>query len=213
MNDITTYENEIYYRYLSIEDKAYQEKVRFVEEYGEVINNLDTEVMVEIMYNYATALLELEKNPQVIKLTESLLEKVIYYNVYTIANKNILEELLVLKGLSHFKINELDKAEHTFSELIKIHPNVESHQELLFRVQQMRNKSEEQGIRALSIALFLLSAFIIGVELFIIRPFYDHHTSWVELTRNTCFLLGVGLLLGYTCLKKYRNKRALQHIK
>lgn len=213
MSNLTTYENEIYYGYLSIEDKAYQEKVRFVETHGQVIEKLDTGARVEILYNYALALFELDKNHQVIELCKNLLETVIDENIYTIDSVNIYEELLVLKAISHYKLREIDKSEYIFSELIRMNANKETYHNWLFKVRAYNKRNEQQAVRAISILLCLLSGLVIAFELFLIRPFHEQFVSEFELGRNLLVLSAIVLLLTYALVKKYRNKQALQHIK
>lgn len=212
MSNLRTYQNEVYYQYLAIEEKAYHEKIKFIKANQGVITKLEGELMVEIMTNYALALNEVNNNLPAIKLCDELIAYVIDKNIYSVEGKNIFHELLALKAVCLYKEKEAQKAEHVFKELIKMNPERTDYRIWLNRVLALKNRNEEQKIRAFCILLFLSAGAIIGIELFIVRPFYPEFTSFIEWIRNTCFISGCVLYLGYNYLKKYRVQKAISKI-
>lgn len=212
MNNLSTHLNDIYYHYLLIEDKAYSEKINFVEEYYSYISKLDTVIRIEILYNYAVALFELGRFNQVISISSKLAETVIVENIKHIGELNIFEELLYLKGEAHLSKNETQKSLHVFSELIKMNSGKKKFKEALIQTNKQINMQETQKIRAICMSLFIGSGIIIALELLLIRPFYPEQISLVEITRNSMFVLGMVSYISYTLFEKYRNRKVLKDI-
>lgn len=207
-----TYKNEIYYRYLSIEDKAYSEKIKFVNNYSEIIEAFNPLIKLEIMYNYGLALQEVKRHNTVINLTQELLEFVIDQNIYRVGELDIYNELLRLKGTAYKAQGNLLQANHIFQELYKI-DNSTDNAKSLTGVQFLIRHDENQLVRAGCIALFLFSGLLIAIELFLIRPFYYDYVGIIEFSRNFSFILGLALYIGSNFNNHLRNRKMLKKLK
>ncbi|MCB0581760.1 MAG: hypothetical protein KDD10_20940 [Phaeodactylibacter sp.] len=105
---------------------------------------------------------------------------------------------------------EYDKAEYILRELIKIDPFNED--TILFLRKCLRKKEPGflNNAKAFSIFLFLLSAFIISVEVLFIRPFYKEQVAEIEATRSGIFLLGCSVLVGGILLHRWLVQRKVR---
>ena len=197
MSKLSLYQNEIYYDFLSIEDRSYNEKIRFVEQNWKGIEHLGSQVSVEIFYDYIIALTELEKHHAVIPIAQRLLELVIKENILSLKGKDVYRDILFKKGIALCATKQLDEAEHITKELIKMDRENHFYKKLWLKIKKMQRRDYTQKILATSIAFFLLSGATIAIELLFVRIFYNDHVGTVELSRNLMLFIGVGLYAGY----------------
>jgi len=74
-------------------------------------------------------------------------------------------------------------------------PTNETYQTFFKRCYRNEYKQEYRWMGGLVVGLFLLAAFVISIELLIIRPFYFDLAEAVEISRNAIFVIAL-LVLG-----------------
>ncbi len=190
-----TYPNDIYSRFCSIDESSYREIINFYEQHLDQFLPLEYEDHLDIRVTYGAALFEVGRYDDFILLADDLIESVIYQNIKYLNGEDIFEKLLFKKAAAHYQLMELDQAEKILWELLKMDPTNSAATYLLKRCKIKRQPGYMKSIKAISIFLFLLAAFVIAVELLIIRPFFAGHSDQVEMIRTGIFVCGVCLLL------------------
>lgn len=185
----------VYYDYLDIDYNAYQERIRFFEKQREVITELPYEMRLELSLDYVNALFEVGDYYGYLKHIDKLLETVLMDNVYDLNGVDIYQELLFKKASSYYNIVDHVRAEHVYSELIKIDPENRIYQLAYAKNYTDHRRYESQKTRGFVIALFILTGMVIGIELLVIRPFYSELAGAFELIRNLTFSSGLSIMV------------------
>jgi len=206
-------EKQVYNDFLGIETSAYQEIIHYYEMNKSEIFKLPLEFKLLIDIRYAFSLYETEDYYSFLTKVDRLINVVIQENIYEIDEKDVFKELLYKKGIAAHKVLDYDKAEHIFSELVKIDKSNKSIDKAFVRNTIDKKRYEGKILNAISIVLFFVSATIIGMELLLIRTFYPEWTSLFEWTRNGLFLLGVFVLLFLEISIRYKTQRTLNSLK
>ncbi len=203
----STYHSRIFRDFREIDAANYRRIIRFYEDKEEDIKRLDFDEYFELITAYVNALFEVGAYQKHLLMVDVVVEMAIVNNVEMYKGEDIYQKMLFRKAASLYNIIEYAKAEYILRELIKIDPFNEDF--ILFLRKCLRKK--EPGFlnkaKATSIFLFLLSAFIISLEVLFIRPFYKNHVDVVEASRTAIFLLGCTALVGGTLLHHWLVQR------
>ncbi|MCO6479085.1 MAG: hypothetical protein J5I94_20790 [Phaeodactylibacter sp.] len=203
----STYHSRIFRDFREIDAVNYRRIIRFYEDKEEDIKRLDFDEYFELITAYVNALFEVGAYQKHLLMVDVVVEMVIVNNVEVYKGEDIYQKMLFRKAASLYNILEYAKAEYILRELIKIDPFNEDF--ILFLRKCLRKK--EPGFlnkaKATGILLFLLSAFVISVEVLFIRPFYKNHVDVVESSRTAIFLLGCTALVGGTLLHRWLVQR------
>lgn len=175
--------------YSKIEKTNYKAMIQFYEEQLVRINELLPKDKLEFDIDYTNALFELGKYVKCEGVLNKLIGIVIMDNIFELNGKDVYQELLFKKSACHFNIGESGKCRHILSELIKMNPTDSNYKNFYKRCYRIEHKKSFRWIGGLVVGLFLFSAFIVPIELLIVKPFYNDHAVMVEWTRN-------GLVLG-----------------
>ena len=209
MSQSSTYHNEIYYMYLAIEDRSYNEKIRFVEKNFSVIENLNPEVQAEILYYYIAALNEMEKYSSVIGMSQFLLELIIQHNIKEVDRIDVYNETLYFKSIAHMNVEEFDASRKILNALLRMGQEKKYFQ-AMFDLNRKEDKETHQKFLATSIGLMSLTAMLIAIELLLVRVFYSDFTPYIEVLRTLSFVMGIGVILMKFWREKKRDKEAIQ---
>lgn len=177
----------VYQDYRCIEPKDYQERIRFFEHNRSDINQLPYEMRLEISIEYTVALFEVGEYYQYLKYVDKLLEITIEDSVFSIDGDDIYQELLFRKGCALHNVVDFYAADHIFSELIKIDKTNKTYQQVFHQNKVSQLRYEGQKFRSLTIILLMITGVMIGVQLLIIHPFFEHLVSGFEWCRNIIF--------------------------
>lgn len=205
---------QIYKDFLLIDSKSYQEQIRYYEMNRREILRLPEEYQILIECRYAIALYEVEDYYGFLTKAERLIRQVIMENVFTIDGKDIYQELLYRKGMATHRLLDYYKANHIFTELVKIDTKNKLFSDGYTRNEINKSRYEIKYLNAISILLFFVSATIIGLEVLMIRTFYPEFTQLFEWSRNGIFLCGVFIIIFlefWIRLKTYRSLKKLKH--
>lgn len=177
----------VYQEYLELKSSDFQAKIRYYERNKSEIKQLPFSVSTEIQCECIIAYFEVGAYYKYLEKVDDLIQLVIEENIFKIKDKNIFEELLFRKAAASYNIVDYYKAEYVFSELLKINPTNDIYKRAYARCNVDKLRYEGQKFRAVTIFLFILTGLIIAFELLCIRPFYDHHVSFIETLRNVIF--------------------------
>jgi len=192
-NEIEFY---VYDAYIELGKDAYLEKVLYYETHKGHILNLPFNQTIEIHCDYIEALHQTNKYYKVLEIIDEVIASIISENIYTIKGTDVYKSLLYIKADSLYNIIDYKSANHVVSELIKIDGDNGICKSLFVKNSVDNLRYEGQKIRAIGILLFLCSAFIIGVEILMIRSFYN---EWIDIfvaVRNILFLSGILSIVG-----------------
>ncbi len=190
-----TYTVDLIIQYRELDPSAHRDIIRFYEVNKRSLPHLDVDDYIEIELGYTNALFEIGRYEAFLTSARFLLESLIYYNVKYVNGEDVYEKLLFRKAAAHYHLLELTLAENVLWELLKINPENQTASYLLKRCILRSEPSYLRNTKAVSIFLFLLSAIVIGIELLVVRPFFDHYAQQVEQVRIGIFVFALALLV------------------
>ncbi len=203
----STYHSKIYRDFKEIEQTAYRQIIHFYEEKENDIRRLDFEESFEMLAAYVDALFEIGAYQKHLLMVDVVIESTIVHHDAVRRGDELFKNMLFKKAASLYNILEYNRADYILRELIKIDPH--DADTVLFLKKCLRKKHPElvNNARATSIFLFLLTAFVICIEVLFIRPFYSIHTELVETSRISLFFLGCAFLVGGDLVHRWRVER------
>ncbi|MCB0686070.1 MAG: hypothetical protein KDC53_06085 [Saprospiraceae bacterium] len=190
-----TYTEDLIAQYRALDACAFRDIIRFYEAHKQSLPHLDILDFIEIEFGYANALFETGRYESFLVNVQYLLEALIYHNIQFVNGEDAYENLLFRKAAAHYQLLELNSAIKVLWELLRINPDNQAGSYLLKRCLVKSEPSFLHTSKAISIFLFLLAALIIGLELLIIRPFFGHLASQVEVSRIGIFIFALVLLI------------------
>lgn len=203
----STYHSKLYRGFKEIEPNEYHSLVRYYEAYEEKIKQLEFSEFFELLILYTEALFEIGAYQNHSLMVDAAIEISVVNNIKFYNKKDIYFELLFKKAASCYNLMKYDEAEHILRELIKMDPYNSISIRFLNKCLLRKKSFFIRGAQALSVVFFLLAAMVISVELIIIRPLYEMHTSSFEFYRNSIFILGVFILGGSELISRFEIKR------
>ena len=209
INDIEYY---VYDEYIEMGKEAYLEKIRYFEAQQQRILNLPLNQSLEIHCNYVEALYQTNRYYRILRIIDDLIAKIIFENVYHIKGVDVYKSMLFIKADSLYSIIDYKRANHVVSELIKIEGDNKTCKKLFMNNSVDNLRYEGQKIRAIGILLFLTSAFVIGIEILMIRSFYN---EWIDIfvaIRNILFLCGVASIIGQEINIRMKSLKAYNQL-
>lgn len=190
------YASQVYLNFKEIGEREFQTIVRFFEAHEEDIHKLTYKEYFELLMVYTDSLFEVGAYSNYIDTCDLAIESTIYFNVKMFRGENIYQKLLFRKAASHYHLMQYDEAEHVLRELVKINPDHKLAIRFLKKCKVSRFPKIVQRTRAISVALFFLSAIIIGVELIYVGALFPELLGPIRFSRNIVFGLGMFTLLG-----------------
>lgn len=206
----STYHSRTYRDFKEIEPVDYRRIIRFYEEREDAIQQLDFEESFELLAAYVNALFEVGAYQKHLLMVDFAIEMAIRYNIGMYHGEDIFHKLLFRKAASLYNRMEYEQAEYILRELVRIDPAGRDAAQFLKKCLRRREPSFLKTAKAGSILLFMLSAFIISLEVLFVRPFYKLYAEPVEITRTAIFLAGWVALLGSIALHRYRVERKVE---
>lgn len=186
-----TYYSKLYRTFLSLEETAFQEQIRFFEEHEKAIRDLDFEEYFDMLVVYVTALFEVGAYREHLLMVDVVIETSIINNIIKYKEEDLFRRMLFRKAASLYHTQQYAKAEHILAELLRMDPADQGAILFLKKCLRTHYPQVRSNARASAIFLFLLTAFVIAIEVLLVRPFYEMHAKTVELSRNTIFVLGL----------------------
>lgn len=203
----STYHSNLYRQFKAIHPESQREIIRFFDENEKAILKLDFEEYFDLLVAYVDALFVVGKYRQHLLMVDTVIEHTIQRNIYNYNGQDLFFEMLTCKGLSFLHVCEYAKAENIFKQLIRIKPEEKETVTYLEKSIRVAGASIQLWTRAVSIGLLFLAALVIGVEILLIRPFYEMYTSYFELARTVLFLLACLVIVTGEWLHRRRSRR------
>jgi tetratricopeptide (TPR) repeat protein len=199
----STYHSKVYRDFKEIEPTAYRQIIHFYEEKEAEIRCLEFDEYFDLLIAYVDALFEIGAYQKHLLMVDVIIENSILHNIQFRNGTDIYQRTLFKKAASLYNVLKYEEADYILRELIRMDPY--DSDSVLFLKKCLRSKKPQLVInaRAASIFLFLLTAFVICIEVLFIRPFYHMHTELVETSRIGIFLLGCILLVGGDLLHRW----------
>lgn len=198
---------KLYRDFRAIDRRDYYEIVRFYERNEEGLRALDFEQAFECILYYTEALYRIGAYGKHQVMCDYLLEMVIMYNVNNWDGRDVYADLLFAKTTSLLAMRAFDRAQRVAEALVRLYPQYPTAKKLLFRSILYQRPRWMQKVRAWAIALILLSAIVIMIELFVVRPFYFGLYDWVVLGHYILLVGGLGVLLTGEVVHWYRSRK------
>lgn len=199
----STYHSKVYRDFKEIEPTAYRQIIHFYEEKETEIRRLEFDEYFDLLIAYVDALFEIGAYQKHLLMVDVIIENSIRHNIQFRNGTDIYQRTLFKKAASLYNVLKYQEADYILRELIRMDPY--DSDSILFLKKCLRSKKPElvNNARAISIFLFLLTAFVICIEVLFVRPFYHMHTELVESSRISIFILGCAILMGGDLLHRW----------
>ncbi len=211
------YHSKIYRDYRALGDGAFREVVHFYEKHEQGIQALDFREYFELTVGYVNALFETGAYHKHLLMVDLIIELTISENIRSYQREDLFHSMLFKKAASLYNLEKYTDSEYILQELVRMDPADAHAVQFLKKCSRRRYPWLVRQTRASSIFLFLLSALVISLEVLFVRPFYEMHAGLVESTRNSIFLMGLGILTGGDLLHRllitYRVNRFVEAVK
>lgn len=185
---------DIYLEFKELDKSSLRSVVHYFEKNKQYLDQLEDHEYFEVLVTYGNAIFDLGQYYKFIRVSDEILYLSIDQNIYEFEGEDIYCSILFKKAACHFNLDQKKKAEDILKEMIRIYPNNQYVRSFYKKVLK-NEKSLARHTRAIAIALILASAFIIAVELLVIRPFYSVWTEHIEISRILFFSLGFGVYI------------------
>jgi len=189
MNFQPAYRLKLYRNFKALGANDFHGMVRYYEQNEDGIVTLDFEEYFDCVLLYTQALHEIGDFGKHVVMSDHLLELIIMNSIESWGGEDIYARVLLRKATSQFNLYEFAKAEHVLRELIKLHPRDVHSRQLLLHVLLDQKPPWLQKIRAVAVALTLIAALAIALEIFIVNPFFPQWFNTALVVHNI-FLIG-----------------------
>jgi len=194
--------SDVYLSFQEIEQLAYRDKVRFFEQNEALISSLEFHEYFEMLKGYLDANFEIAAYNKYIYHCDRLIEYCITEDIPNY--KAIYEKALFKKAASYFNLMKYESASKILKELIKIDTANRDYHFFLRRCYELEDQVIVKKTRAISMLLFLISAFIICMELLVVKHFYANFTSEIIFLRSMVFIVAFLILIGGEGWQRYK---------
>lgn len=205
MAETKTYTTKLFRSFQSIDASSYKSILLFVEENQTKLDALPANEYFELMYKYFIALHETGKYKKVISLSRELIELSLLENIKEINGVDVLASVMFRKSEAFFNLLDFDNCLKSCDELLRIFPSNKEGALLYEKALYHAKNSMVNKSRGLAIVMFILSAFIIGYEVFIAVYFQPDIVDSFEIVRNSTLIAGWVILLGGDVLHLTRS--------
>jgi len=212
-----TYQSKVYRNFKALDATAYHSLVRFYEREEEQIESLDFDEFFDVLVHYVDALFEVGQYGKHLGMADQVIELSIDHNIQQYQGRDVFQHMLFRKAASLYNLYRFEEADYILRELIRMCPEERDYAQFLKKCLRRSHTRLLNLVRAASVFLFLMAAFVISIEVLLVRPFYEMHAELVEMSRNTLFALGCLALLGGYLWHRTRIEqeveRFVQHIR
>lgn len=184
--------SKLYRQYVGINSGDYQKIISFFEENEEEIRALPWQQFREITESYADAVFETGGYNNYIWIVEEILPWAFEYE----SSQEDIHKLLFRKAASLYNLGHLKKSEIILEQLYRMNPNNSDARFFLKKCFKAQNFSKIQMVRAISLFLIFLSAFVILIELLWISPFFEKAIYPVRILRSSLFTVAFIIIVG-----------------
>jgi len=209
MNILPANRLRLYREFKALEANDFHGIVRYYEQFEDGIRALDPDEYLECTVAYTNALFETGSHNKHLVMCDHLLEVVIMQNIENWGGEDLYQRILFRKAASLFQLQEYPKAEHVLRELVKIAPTDPFPRRFLEKCLLHQKPSWITRTRAICVALSLLAALIIALELFVVKPFFRAWLEPMQVVHNILLGAGIGVFAVGEVLHTWRCRRSV----
>lgn len=191
---LPAYRLKLYRNFKALDAHDYHGIVRYYERNEDGLRTLEFDEYLDCTLAYTHALFETGNYGQHVVMCDHLLEETIMHNVESWGGEDIYAQLLLKKAASLYHLHEFARAEHVTRELIKLQPHHRLAVRFLSACLHRQRPAWLTRVRATAVVLVLLSAFVIMLELFVVRPFFGQYYGLAKLLHNGLLVAGLVVL-------------------
>jgi hypothetical protein len=184
-------------------NNAFRDKVRFYESNKALIHYLTYEERIDVDIDYLLCLFEIGKYHKFLSKVDALIETVIVDNIFTFNGKNIYNDLLFKKAACLFNTGQYIKSEKVLKAIVKLDSENKLARLLFGKCKRKQGRDWYEGTKAIAVVMLISAVFVAVAELLIIKPFYSELSSSFSMLKYTCFILGIGSLVGNEMYLRY----------
>jgi tetratricopeptide (TPR) repeat protein len=198
---------KLYRNFKAIEAEDVHNIVRYYEQFENEIQHLEFDEYFDCTVAYTYALFEINSYRKHIVMADHVLETIIMQNIESWGGENIYNNILYKKAHALYHLENYTAATHILKELIKISPWEKKPIKLLAACYHKQKPTWLSNTRSIAVCLFLSSAFVIAVEIFL-KPFYPEYLDKIQTFHIGLFVLGIGVLAGGEFWHHWKGLRA-----
>ena len=192
MNFLPANRLRLYRNFKALDSNDFHGIVRYFEQHEDGIRALDFDECFECTLAYTNALYETGQHGKHLVMCNHVLEIIIMQNIESRGGEYLYERMLHRKAASHYQLHEFEQAGHVWHELIKNDPADRLARRFLEKCLLQQKPGWLMKTRAAGVALSLLSAMVIAVELLIVKSFFEDCLFAFQIGHNVLLGAGVG---------------------
>lgn len=187
----------------------YRGLIKFYEQHYHHLTGLEAQQKLEIDIDYINAVFETGNYYLFLDKVDSLIEDVIFYNIYTYNDDKIFEKLLFRKAASLHNIHKYEKSLNILNSLIKIDPESSLNKKLMAKCIRKKKCIWYETMKGIAIVLLLSTVSIYIAEELIVGPFYKQHLAHISSWRVVLFTVAIGLLITRELAMYFKIKKEI----
>lgn len=196
MKDIYIQDTEALYRdFKKIPEQSFREKIRYVDNHKEQIDQLSFSNWIEINLDYTFALFEVGYYERFLEKADVMIEQVIINNIYFHQHKDVYCELLFRKAASLYNIGEIDKTIVIIDQIISIDHSHKFAPAFLQKCLNHKKRYARSWAQALGIAFLLVGVGIMALKVLVIKPFLPENISFANSVQSALLTSGIAFLI------------------
>jgi len=201
---------ETYIDFFKINQESYGDKIRFYEKYRSVIAFLPEAENLELRLYYLIALFEVGEYEKYLFLVDRTIEHIVAENIFEFNGRDIYYQLLLNKAACLYNVFRNKEAENLSQQLRRIDQSNEVNNLLLEKIYARILSGKTRHVKALGIAIYFLSGFVIAVQLFLVEPFYNQYNDAAQNIWQGLFVFASVILVINELRIKYKSKRRVK---
>ncbi|MBK8193111.1 MAG: hypothetical protein IPK76_07850 [Lewinellaceae bacterium] len=209
MNFLPANRLRLYRNFKALDGNDHNGIIRYYEQFEDGISSLDFEEYFDCTLVYTNALFQSGHHGRNVVMCDHLLELIIMQNIETWGGEDLYATILFQKAASLYNLDEYARSEHVLRELIKIYPNQPLFRRFLEKCLLRRKPSWLSKTRAATVALVLLSAIVIALEIFVVKPFFEEWYRAAQITHNVMLVSGIAVFASGEMLHALRCRWAV----
>lgn len=188
----------------TLDKRNYHSVVRFYEKYRMAILALPFDESFVMKLAYCTALFEVGRYEQHLKIADEIIESSILNNIQFYQGEDIYLKTLFQKANAQFELKNYEASEHILKELVKLSPRQKMYPKLLHRCYLKRSGKYLQNLQAIGIFMLLISAGFLVINVLIFHNFYPKQALLTDIITSVGFGFGVLFILSSIFIQRIR---------
>ncbi|MGB0863844.1 MAG: hypothetical protein ACPGXZ_13060, partial [Saprospiraceae bacterium] len=197
-------QSKVFRDFKTLDKRNYHSVVRFYERYKMAILALPFDETFVMKLAYCTALFEIGRYEQHLKLADEIIENSILNNIQFYQGEDIYLKTLFQKAKAQFQLKNYHSSEHILKELIKLSPRQKTYLKLLHRCFLKKSGKYLQNLQTVGIFILLVSAGFLVINIIVIHSFYANYSNTTNLITGIGFGFGILFILSSIIIQRVR---------